>query len=174
MPSGKVAAVDNGDGTKSLVTLTAFRDCCCPAPCLCPCAGQWFPTMEFPCEGLLGTYQIDFDFECNTCNDFLTNVPCGLDGSVTVTAINLSCGWDGTTTANIQYSGGSSGTVSVDVQLRLHRCNWEIYFIVDLGTKTETFTARKTVGDTPAGAYFMLINFLCGGDYSIAGGAVVS
>jgi len=61
MPNGKVASVDLGDGRVSLVSRAKFQECCCPppAPCECPC--EIWPPAEWPCEGLLEEYSVNYD-----------------------------------------------------------------------------------------------------------------
>jgi hypothetical protein len=54
MPSGKFPMQNGGPVG---ITREEFEDCCCDAPCTCPCY-PWLPD-EWPCGGLLEEYLVD-------------------------------------------------------------------------------------------------------------------
>jgi hypothetical protein len=87
MASGHFAYVINESGNRQLVTEEQFRECCCPAPCSCPCGGTW-PPESWPCGGLLETYGMEFSKTISSPSNGDTEYKS--DSTITLTASSTS------------------------------------------------------------------------------------
>ena len=160
MASGHFAYVINESGNRQLVTQEQFEDCCCPAPCACPCVGTW-PPSTWPCGELLETYLLSFT----------TSVPSPVSGSREYRPLSSTVL---TATASAPLSSGDCdwSSLSVSIEQRVHNgstwgtwtgttvnmyinhkktatCGWSVNITAGLSF----IGGIKVVGQTPIGSY---------------------
>jgi hypothetical protein len=145
MPSGHFAYVINESGNRQLVTQDQFEDCCCPAPCACPCVGTW-PPSEWPCGELLETYVISsFMFQYGTNFAIRTKSPIPISPGAS------SCKWTKVTTSLESTTDGGDTWKDTGGQFTVSivNCAWRI----SLSAGFLAWSIDKGVGQTPVGSY---------------------
>lgn len=156
MPSGKVAYVDVSDAQdgsrKSLVTREEYERCCC----LCPCKCADWPPAEWPCNGLLETYSVNFSTTVNSPSfdaiefRFI---------SQNVTASSTQCQWIGEDVdyESRQWNGSAWGSwiaATTDLYLWLDCESTPFRWRIGLRPlNTNNINADKLSGAFPVGTY---------------------
>ena len=149
MASGHFAYVINESGNRQLVTQEQFEDCCCPAPCACPCEGSW-PPAEWPCSELLETYSTSGNISRTISPETVaTNFTWS---NITVNATSTSCRWEGTGTVTKTVGTGDPEDITTTIRVSLDTTNCRWLLSVSPGVPTSA-TVAKSVGSSPIGTY---------------------
>jgi hypothetical protein len=155
------------DGVPAIYSEADIEECCCPAPCECPC--ETWPPESWPCGGLLEEYIFELppwgsaEYDNATCSGDVIEVsvfgnrilPC------TLTAGESPCTWEGLamrqfTDDDPQGSPTWYDTYDVLIRVRLvdaPPCRWVLEVVEADSPSNVLWSGHKLTGLTPTGEY---------------------